>query len=122
MKFSKNTILLLFLVGLINGVAFWLGIKGYKYMSLSQQSLFALLSPIFVAIFAFLLFGFSDDQTVSGIFRQTQVKMSKLYSRSAGLYAQKEDVIAEFHKVRSNIGEVWNTLGGETEAESAKKQ
>lgn len=54
---EKNTILLLFLVGLINGVAFWLGIKGYKYMSLSQQSLFALLSPIFVAIFAYLILG-----------------------------------------------------------------
>lgn len=54
---EKNTILLLFLIGLINGVAFWLGIKGYKYMSLSQQSIFALLSPIFVAIFAFLILG-----------------------------------------------------------------
>jgi len=54
---DKNTILLLFLIGLINGVAFWLGIKGYKYMSLSQQSLFALMSPIFVAIFAFLILG-----------------------------------------------------------------
>lgn len=54
---EKNTILLLFIVGLINGVAFWLGIKGYKYMSLSQQSLFALLAPIFVAIFAYLILG-----------------------------------------------------------------
>lgn len=54
---QRNTILLLLIVGLINGVAFWLGIKGYKYMSLSQQSLFALLAPIFVAIFAYLILG-----------------------------------------------------------------
>jgi anti-sigma factor RsiW len=83
---------------------------------------FATATSLTAAIFALLLFGFSDDQTVSGIFRQAQVKMSRLYSRSADLYAQKDEVIAELHKVRSNIGEVWNTLGGETESESAKKQ
>jgi anti-sigma factor RsiW len=83
---------------------------------------FATTSSLAIAMFALLLFGFSDDQTVSGIFRQAQVKVSQLYSRSADLYAQKEDVIAEIHKVRSNIDEVWNTLGGETEGESAKKQ
>lgn len=54
---EKNTIILLLIVGLINGVAFWLGIKGYKYMSLSQQSLFTLLTPILVAIFAYLILG-----------------------------------------------------------------
>jgi hypothetical protein len=83
---------------------------------------FTTTTSLAVAIFAFLLFGFSDDQTMSGIFRQAQVKMSKLYSRSAGLYAQKDEVIAEFHKVRSNLDEVWNTLGGESEGESAQKQ
>lgn len=58
-NFSKerNTIYLLFIVGVINGIAFWLGIKGYKYMSLSEQSLFALLSPILVGIFAYLILG-----------------------------------------------------------------
>ncbi len=54
---ERNTILLLLIVGLINGMAFWLGIKGYKYMSLSNQSLFALLSPIFVALFAYMILG-----------------------------------------------------------------
>ena len=61
---EKNTIYLLLIVGLINGVAFWFGIKGYKYMSLSQQSLFALLSPIFVAIFAYLILGEKIDPKI----------------------------------------------------------
>lgn len=80
---------------------------------------FATAATFAVAIFAFLLFGFSDDQSVAGIFRQAQVKVSQLYSRSSDLYAQKEEVVAGLHKVRSNLGEVWNTLGGETEGESA---
>lgn len=82
---------------------------------------FATTSGLAVAMFALLLFGFSDDQTVSGIFRQAQVKISSFYSHGTDIYAQKEEVIAELHKVRSNLGDVWSTLGGETEAESAKK-
>ncbi len=82
---------------------------------------FATASSLAVAMFILLLFGVSDDQTVSGIFRQAQVKMSSVYSHSTNIYAQKEEVIAELHKVRSNLGDVWNTLGGETEGESAAK-
>lgn len=82
---------------------------------------FGTASSLAFAMFALLLFGFSDDGTVSGIFRQAQVEISAIYSHSTDLYAQKDEVIAELHKVRSDLGDVWNTLGGETEAESAKK-
>ncbi len=54
---GKNLIILLLIVGLINGVAFWLGIKGYKYMPLDQQSLFALLSPMLISVFAYFILG-----------------------------------------------------------------
>jgi anti-sigma factor RsiW len=82
---------------------------------------FATASSLAVAMFALLLFSFSDDGTVSGIFRQAQVKIGAFYSHSTDIYAQKDEVIAELQKVRSNIDDVWNTLGGETEVESAKK-
>lgn len=54
---EKNAIVLLLLIGVINGVGFWLGIKAYKYMPLSQQSLFALLSPLLIGIFAYFILG-----------------------------------------------------------------
>lgn len=54
---EKNTILLLLLIGVINGIAFWLGIKAYKYMPLNQQALFALLSPVLIGIFAYFILG-----------------------------------------------------------------
>jgi drug/metabolite transporter (DMT)-like permease len=53
----KANLFPLLLVGVINTIAFWLGIVGYKYMPLWQQSLFSLLTPIFTAIFAFLILG-----------------------------------------------------------------
>jgi hypothetical protein len=83
---------------------------------------FATTSGLAFAMFLLLLFGFSDDRTVSGIFRQAQVRISNLYSRSTDIYAQKEEVIAGLHRVRSDIGDVWNTLGGESEGESAQKK
>ena len=58
---NKNIIILLLIVGFINGVAFWLGIRGYKYMPLGQQSLFALLSPALVGIFAYFILGEKID-------------------------------------------------------------
>ncbi len=54
---DSRTILFLFVIGLINGVAFWLGIKTYKILPLSQLSLFALLSPIFITILAYFILG-----------------------------------------------------------------
>lgn len=82
---------------------------------------FATASGLAFVMFALLLFGFSDDGTVSGIFRQAQVKIGAVYSHSTDIYAQKDEVIAELHKVRSNLNDVWNTLGGEAEVDSAKK-
>jgi len=54
---DSRTILFLFIIGLINGVAFWLGIKTYKILPLSQLSLFGLLSPIFITILAYFILG-----------------------------------------------------------------
>jgi drug/metabolite transporter (DMT)-like permease len=61
---QKSVLFYLLIYSLINLPAFWLLIQGYKYMSLSQQSLFALLSPIFVAIFAFIILGEKFDPKI----------------------------------------------------------
>jgi drug/metabolite transporter (DMT)-like permease len=61
---GKNVIILLLIVGLINGVGFWLGIQGYKYMPLGKQSLFALFSPALVAIFAYFILGEKLDPKI----------------------------------------------------------
>lgn len=62
---------------------------------------------------ATLLFGFSDDGTFTGIYRQAHVKAAELYSDTADLYSQREEVVAEFEQVGSDIGEIWDTIGGE---------
>ncbi len=54
---QKNNILLLILVGIINALGFWLAIVSYKFMPLWQQSLFGLLSPILVSVFAYFILG-----------------------------------------------------------------
>jgi len=54
---QKSNINILLLVGFINMIAFWLGILGYKYMPLWQQSLFGLMTPVLVGIFAFFILG-----------------------------------------------------------------
>ncbi len=53
----KTSLFPLILVGVLNTVAFWLGILGYKYMPLWQQTLFGLLAPICTAVFAYFLLG-----------------------------------------------------------------
>jgi len=67
-KFSGNLnhIFILALVGAINALGFWLMIESYKYMSIWQQSLFSLLTPIFSGIFAYLILG--ETLSVSIIF------------------------------------------------------
>lgn len=65
-----------------------------------------------------LLFGFSDDGTITGIYRQAQVKAAELYSEGSDLYSQKQEVVAEIEQVRSDIGELWDTLGGEKKSGS----
>lgn len=52
---NKNIILLLLGVGVINTIAFWLAILGFKYMPLWQQTMFNLLIPVFAGVFAFFI-------------------------------------------------------------------
>ncbi|MEW6208089.1 MAG: zf-HC2 domain-containing protein [Acidobacteriota bacterium] len=74
---------------------------------------FATASLLVFVTTAMLLFGFSDDGTFTGIYRQAHVKAAELYSEGADLYSQREEVVAEIEQVRSNIGEIWDTIGGE---------
>lgn len=53
----KGNISYLIFAGVINFIGFWLAILGFKYMPLWQQSLFALLTPVFTGIFAYLILG-----------------------------------------------------------------
>jgi anti-sigma factor RsiW len=77
---------------------------------------FATGSALAFATFAILLFGFSDDQTISGIYRQAHVKVAELYSQGADIYAHKDEVVGGIQKVGSGIGEIWETIGGENES------
>lgn len=53
----KTPVLFLIIAGVVNFFAFWLGILGYKYLPLWQQSMFGLLSPIFIGVFGYFLLG-----------------------------------------------------------------
>lgn len=70
---------------------------------------------------ALLLFGFSDDGSVHGIYRQAHREAAELYSRGADIYAEKEQVAARIERVGMNIGEMWDTIGGESKQASEKK-
>ncbi len=80
---------------------------------------YATASGLAFAMFALMIVGFSDDGTIAGAFYGIQSKAATLYSRSTELYAQQYEVMAELKKVRSDIGEMWQTLGGETEFDAA---
>lgn len=77
---------------------------------------FATAASLALATFAFLLFGFSDDGTVSGIYRQANVKASEFYTQGTDLYTQTDKVVARLERVGHGIGEFWDTLGGETKS------
>jgi len=81
---------------------------------------FATAASLALATFAFLLFGFSDDRTVAGIYRQANIKFAELYSEGADIYARKDQLAASFERVGKGIGEIWDTLGGETESGSGR--
>ncbi|MEW6131368.1 MAG: anti-sigma factor [Acidobacteriota bacterium] len=85
----------------------------------SRRWSYATASGLSFAVFTLMLMSFSDDGTLSGVFREIQSKAASLYSQSTELYAQKNDVLAEIKKVRSDLGDMWQTLGGETEFEAA---
>lgn len=75
---------------------------------------FATAATLAFATFALLLFGFSDDGTVKGIYRQAHVKVSELYTQGADVYTQTDKVVARLERVGLGIGEFWDTLGGDT--------
>jgi len=80
---------------------------------------FATSAALTLAAFAFLLFGFSDDRTFAGVYRQAHVKASEVYSRGTDVYAQTDKVVARLESVGFGIGEFWNTLGGDAPSDSA---
>lgn len=79
---------------------------------------FATAASLAMATFGLLLFGFSDDGTVAGIYRQANVKVSELYTKGADVYTQTDEVVARLERVGLGIGEFWDTLGGETRSDS----
>jgi hypothetical protein len=79
----------------------------------SARWTFATAASLAFATFALLLFGFSDDGTVGGIYRQAHVKASELYTHGADVYTQTDKLVARLEKVGMGIGEFWDTLGGE---------
>ncbi|HEX8088108.1 MAG TPA: hypothetical protein VF762_04605 [Blastocatellia bacterium] len=76
---------------------------------------FATAASLAFATFAFLLLGFSDDRTIAGIYRQAHVKFAELYSQGTSIYSRKDELAASFERVGKDIGEIWDTLGGEAE-------
>lgn len=80
---------------------------------------FATSAALTLATFALLLFGFSDDRTFAGVYRQAHVKASEVYSRGTDVYAQTDRVVARLERVGFGIGEFWNTLGGDAPSDAA---
>ncbi|MFL6214303.1 MAG: anti-sigma factor family protein [Blastocatellia bacterium] len=70
-------------------------------------------ASITLASFLFLLYGFSEDRTVMGIYRHAQVKFAQIYTRSTDLYAQKNVLAARIERVGMGLDEIWDGLGGE---------
>lgn len=83
----------------------------------SARWTFATASSLVFATFGLLLFGFSDDGTVTGIYRQAHVKASELYTQGAEVYTKTDEAVARLERVGLGIGEFWDTLGGETKSD-----
>src|SRR6185503_13947500 len=79
---------------------------------------FATASSLVFATFAFLLFGFSDDGTVAGIYRQAQLKFGQIYSEGADIYSSKDELAARLERVGHGIGEIWDSLGGAADGDN----
>ena len=54
---QRSALLLLVLFGLINAIAFWLLINGYKYMPVWQVTMFGVAIPILSGIMAYFMLG-----------------------------------------------------------------
>lgn len=83
---------------------------------------FATSATLAIAILSFLFFGFSDDGTVAGIYREAHVRASELYSQGADVYVQTDKAVAKLESVGYRLGEVWDTLGGENKTEDRINQ
>jgi hypothetical protein len=83
---------------------------------------FGTAASLALATFAFLLFGFSDDGTFGGVYRQAHVKASEIYSEGTDLYSETDKVVARVERVGRGIGEIWDTLGGETKQDSSTRE
>lgn len=79
----------------------------------SARWTFATAASLAFATFALLLFGFSDDGTITGIYRQANVRVSELYTKGTDVYMQTDKVVARLERVGLGIGEFWDTLGGD---------
>lgn len=80
----------------------------------SARWTFATSLTLAIATLLFMFFGFSDDGTAAGIYRQAHVRASELYSHSTDVYSETDKVVARLERVGYGIGEFWDTLGGET--------
>ena len=83
---------------------------------------FGTAASLALATFAFLLFGFSDDGTFGGVYRQAHVKASEIYSEGTDLYSETDKVVARVERVGRGIGEIWDTLGGETKQDGSTRE
>jgi anti-sigma factor RsiW len=83
---------------------------------------FGTAASLALATFAFLLFGFSDDGTFGGVYRQAHVKASEIYSEGTDLYSETDKVVARVERVGRGIGEIWDTLGGETKQDNGARE
>jgi anti-sigma factor RsiW len=79
----------------------------------SARWTFATAASLAFATFALLLFGFSDDGTITGVYRQAHVRFSELYTQGADVYTQTDKLVARLERVGLGLGEIWDTLGGE---------
>jgi predicted anti-sigma-YlaC factor YlaD len=79
-------------------------------------------ASIALASFMLLLYGFSDDRSVAGIYRQAQNKFAQMYSRGTDIYAQKDVLAARLERVGMGLDEIWDGLGGEKPANDSPKR
>lgn len=79
-------------------------------------------ASLVLATFGYLLFGFSDDGTVRGIYRQAHVKFGQLYSQGADIYSQKDELAARIERVGIGISEIWDSLGSKPDAASPRPE
>lgn len=88
----------------------------------SRRWSLATAAALVLATCGYLLFGFSDDGTVAGIYRQAHVKFGQLYSQGADIYAQKDELAARIEQVGIGIGEIWDSLGSKADAPNQKPE